>query len=142
MLAGNIGGTTAALASDQRPAALLLVKSRALVPAQNAQGSTYYFDLGAGASGTGVGCSQVAGTQGRSLVGLKLIRDSKGNHSRWSGPGSSSTVPKRVTAPTTPVSATRPARRPAAASATQISCGDLTMAANGVHSCWFKYELF
>jgi len=60
-----------------------------LVPAQNAQGSTYYFDLGAGVSGagvsgagvsgTGVGCSQVAGTQGRSLVGLKLIRDSSGN---------------------------------------------------------------
>jgi len=78
MLVANIDGSIVALASDQRAAALLLVKNCALVPARNAQGSTYYFDLGAGVSGTGVGCSQVAGTQGRSLVGLKLIRDSSG----------------------------------------------------------------
>ncbi len=47
MLVANIDGTIVALASDQRAAALLVVKDCALVPAQNAQGSTYYFDLGA-----------------------------------------------------------------------------------------------
>jgi len=134
MLVANIEGTIVALASDQRAAALLLVKNCTLVPAQNAQGSTYYFDLGAGVSGTGVGCSQVAGTQGRSLVGLKLIRDSSGNpqsvertqiiiDGTQARNGAYDTVP-----------ATGPQGAAAAASATQISCGDLTMAADGVHS--------
>lgn len=134
MLVANIDGTIVALASDQRAAALLLVKNCALVPAQNAQGSTYYFDLGAGVSGTGVGCSQVAGTQGRSLVGLRLIRDSGGNplsveRTQIIIDGTQARNGAHDT-----VSATGPQGAAAAASATQISCGDLTMAADGVHS--------
>ena len=134
MLVANIDGTILALASDQRAAALLLVKNCALVPAQNAQGSTYYFDLGAGVSGTGVGCSQVAGTQGRSLVGLRLIRDSGGNplsveRTQIIIDGTQARNGAHDT-----VSATGPQGAAAAASATQISCGDLTMAADGVHS--------
>lgn len=134
MLVANVDGTIVALASDGRGAALLLVKNCALVSAQNAQASTYYFDLGAGVGGTGVGCSQVAGTQGRTLVGLKLIRDSSGN------PQSVERtqiiidgVQARNGAHDT-VSASGTQGAAAAASATQISCGDLTMAANGVHS--------
>jgi len=134
MLVANIDGSIVALASDQRAAALLLVKNCALVPARNAQGSTYYFDLGAGVSGTGVGCSQVAGTQGRSLVGLKLIRDSSGNPQSVERTQIiiDGTQARNGTHDTVP--ATGPQGAAAAASATQISCGDLTMAADGVHS--------
>jgi len=134
MLVANIDGTIVALASDQRAAALLLVKNCALVSAQNAQGSTYSFDLGAGVSGTGIGCSQVAGTQGRSLVGLKLIRDSTGNPQSVERTQIIIDGTQARNGAHDTVSATGPQGAAAAASATQISCGDLTMAANGVHS--------
>lgn len=134
MLVANIDGTIVALASDQRAAALLLVKNCALVPAQNAQGSTYFFDLGTGVSGTGVGCSQVAGTQGRSLVGLRLIRDSGGNPQSVERTQIIIDGTQARNGAHDTVSATGPQGAAAAASATQISCGDLTMAADGVHS--------
>ncbi len=134
MLVANIDGSIVALASDQRAAALLLVKNCALVPARNAQGSTYYFDLGAGVSGTGVGCSQVAGTQGRSLVGLKLIRNSTGNPQSVERTQIIIDGTQARNGAHDTVSATGPQGAAAAASVTQISCGDLTMATNGVHS--------
>lgn len=126
-------GTIVALASDQRGAALLLVKNCALVPAQNAQGSTYYFDLGYGVSGTGVGCSQVAGTQGRGLVGLKLIRDNARNPQSVERTQIIIDGTQARNGAHDTVSATGPQGAAAAASATQISCGDLTMATDGVH---------
>ncbi|MEO9221669.1 MAG: hypothetical protein ABI251_07815 [Mycobacteriaceae bacterium] len=71
-------GNIAALASDERTVELLLVRNCELLPAKNAEGTNYEFDLGLRGNGTGVGCSQVAGTPGRSLVGLNLHLDGAG----------------------------------------------------------------
>ncbi len=121
-------GNIAALASDGRTVELLLVRNCGLFPAENAEGANYEFDLGLRGNGTGVGCSQVAGTSGRSLVGLNIHLDGAG------GPvdiqrtqivlddtnarnGASDTV-----APT-----------PAAVqTGREITCGDLTMSRDGV----------
>lgn len=71
-------GEVVALASDGRQANLFVVDGCHLTPATNSQGSQYTFDLGFGDHGTGVGCSQVAGTSGRELVGLKVSTDASG----------------------------------------------------------------
>ena len=125
-------GTITALVTDQKTVALWLVRDCRLVPAQNAQGNPYRFDLGVIGTGTGVGCSQVAGTQGRSLVGLKLVRDGAGNpvsvertqviiDGTQARNGAHDTVPA-------------PEGSPAAASAGQITCGNLTMRDDGVRA--------
>lgn len=71
-------GTVAALASDGRTVQLLLVHHCGLFAAQNPQGTNYEFDLGVRGTGTGVGCLQVAGSSGRSLVGLKVNLNAAG----------------------------------------------------------------
>jgi len=123
-------GTIAALASDGRTVELLLVKNCGLFPAKNVQGANYEFDLGFRGTGTGVGCSQVAGTSGRSLVGLNVHLDGAGRpqdvqrtqiilDGTSARNGATDTIPA--------------AGNPAAVqSGSQISCGDLTMNRDGV----------
>ncbi len=123
-------GTIAALASDGRTAELLVVRNCALFPVTNAQGGHYQFDLGFRGTGTGVGCSQITGTSGRSLVGLNMHLDGAGQ------PHDVGRTQVIITATTARNGATdtvpttgNPA---AAASANTISCGDLTIRHDGV----------
>jgi len=123
-------GTIAALASDGRTVELLLVKNCGLFPAKNAQGGNYEFDLGFRGTGTGVGCSQVAGTSGRSLVGLNVQLDGAGQPQdvRRTQIVLDGTSARNGATDTIPA-----AGNPAAVqSGNQISCGDLTMNRDGV----------
>lgn len=127
-------GTFVALASDQRTVGLLVVKNCSLVPAQNVQGDTYYFGLGISPrQGTGVGCSQVAGTPGRGLVGLKLIRDSAGKPQSVQRTQIIITGIQARNGATDTIPIDGPQDAAAADTATQITCGTLTMAKDGVH---------
>ncbi|MGZ6799554.1 MAG: hypothetical protein ACXVGR_06930 [Mycobacteriaceae bacterium] len=123
-------GTIAALASDGRTVDLLLVRNCGLSEAKNIQGETYQFDLGYRGTGTGVGCSQVAGTPGQSLVGLNVILNAAGQPEsvRRTQIIIEGTSARNGAADTIQV-AGNPA---AAASGAQISCGDLTMSKDGV----------
>ncbi len=123
-------GTIAALASDGRTVELLLVRNCGLYPAKNPQAQNYEFDLGFRGTGTGVGCSQVAGTSGRSLVGLNVHLDAAGQpqdvrRTQIIIDGTSA----RNGATDTVAAAGNPA---AVQSGTQISCGELTMSRDGV----------
>ena len=123
-------GAIAALASDGRTVELLLVRNCGLYPAKNPQGQNYEFDLGFRGTGTGVGCSQVAGTSGRSLVGLNVHLDAAGQpedvrRTQIIIDGTSA----RNGATDTVAAAGNPA---AVQSGTQISCGELTMSRDGV----------
>ena len=128
----NGAGTMAAIVSDGRQAGLFMVVSCSLVPAKNPQGAQYTFDLGFGDGGTGIGCSRVAGTSGPGLVGLKLNRDGAGKPAsvtrtaiRLNGTSASNGVSDTVDVSGDPTG-------PAATTATQITCGDLTMKADGI----------
>ena len=99
---------------------------------KNSQGARYTFDLGFGDAGRGVGCTRVAGTSGPGLVGLKLNRDGAGKPItvtrtaiRLNGTSASNGVSDTIDVSGDPTGL-------AATTATQISCGELTMKANGV----------
>jgi len=123
-------GSIAALASDGRTVELLLVKNCGLFPATNAQGTHYEFDLGLRGTGTGVGCSQITGTPGRSLVGLNVHLNAAGQ------PDSvhrtqiilNATTARNGATDTIPTTG-----NPAAAqTGNTISCGDLTISHDGI----------
>jgi len=123
-------GPIAALASDGRTVELLLVQNCGLFPATNAQGTHYEFDLGVRGTGTGVGCSQITGTTGRSLVGLNVHLNAAGQ------PDSvhrtqiilNATTARNGAADTIPTTG-----NPAAAqTGNTISCGDLTINHDGI----------
>ncbi len=123
-------GPIAALASDGRTVELLLVQNCGLFPATNAQGTHYEFDLGVRGTGTGVGCSQITGTTGRSLVGLNVHLNATGQ------PDSvhrtqiilNATTARNGATDTIPTSG-----NPAAAqTGNTISCGDLTISHDGI----------
>ena len=123
-------GTIAALASDGRTVELLVVKNCGLFPVTNPQGQHYEFDLGLRGTGTGVGCSQVAGTSGRSLVGLNVHVDGNGHplDVQRTQIVLDGTAARNGATDTVSV-----AGNPAGAqSGSQISCGDLTMTRDGV----------
>ena len=123
-------GTIAALASDGRTVELLVVTNCGLFPATNAQGAHYEFDLGLRGTGTGVGCSQITGTPGRSLVGLNVHRNAAGqpdsvHRTQIILDGSSARNGATDIIPTT--------NNPTAVqSGSDISCGDLTINHDGV----------
>lgn len=123
-------GTIAALASDGRTVELLVVTNCGLLPTTNAQGAHYEFDLGLRGTGTGVGCSQITGTPGRSLVGLNVHRNAAGQpdsvqRTQIILDGSSARNGATDIIPTT--------NNPTAAqSGNTISCGDLTINHDGV----------
>lgn len=126
-------GTVAVILSDGRTARLFRVQNCALVAVTNPQGKQYEFDLGFGGQGTGIGCSQVSGTTGQTLVGLKLNLDTEGNpksiartqviiSGTHASNGASDTVPAT-------------GRDSAAVkSARTISCGNLTQSRNGINT--------
>jgi len=121
-------GELVALASDGRQALLYALSDCEIVPVQNAQGEQYAFDLGFTGYGTGVGCVDVDGDGTRDLVGLQVDGD---------GTGVTSTV---VTldgprATNSDVSVSVADAGPAAVElARQVTCGDLSLDADGVTS--------
>jgi hypothetical protein len=124
-------GEVIALASDGRQVQLWAVSACRLIPMQNIQGQQYLFDLGFTGYGTGVGCADANGDGLRDLLGLRLVTDPGGTPVsiertiiRLNGPHASNGPRFTLRSPT-------PAQ---AELATSITCGDLTMAANGVSS--------
>jgi hypothetical protein len=124
-------GEVIALASDGRQVLLYTVSDCRLVPEQNVQGRPYAFDLGFTGYGTGVGCADADGNGSRDLLGLKLV----------TGSGGTPTAIQRTIIELRGAQARNGARStatsPSAAEAklaTSITCGALTMAANGVTS--------
>ncbi|MCU1616555.1 MAG: uncharacterized protein JWO98_4095 [Frankiales bacterium] len=123
-------GEVIALASDGRQVLLYAVSDCQLIPEENQQGQQYAFDLGFTGYGTGVGCVDANGDGARDLVGLKLIPEPQGAGSiqrtivvlngAQARNGASDAVP--VT------------RASLADEARSVSCGDLTLTANGVSS--------
>jgi hypothetical protein len=127
VLVADVTGTgeLIALASDGRQVRLYAVSSCSVVPVQNAQGRQYAFDLGFTGFGTGVGCIDVDGDGTRDLAGLRvdgtsITRTIVGLTGPRAANGASNTVtganPDQVEL------------------AHQVTCGDLTLAANGVSS--------
>jgi len=123
-------GEVIALASDGRQVLLYAVSRCEIVPEKNLQGQQYAFDLGFTGFGTGVGCVDANGDGTTDLVGLKFVAEPQGAGTiqrtivQLDGPnarnGATDTVP--VT------------RASMADEARSVSCGDLTLAANGVSS--------
>jgi hypothetical protein len=127
VLVADVTGTgeLIALASDGRQVLLYAISSCSLVPVRNAQGGQYAFDLGFTGFGTGVGCLDVDGDGTRDLAGLRADGTSiTRTVVTLTGPtaanGASSTVPG--------------ASADQVELAHQVTCGDLTLAGNGVSS--------
>ena len=116
-------GELVALADDGRSVRLYGLSDCSLVPEQNAQGEQYTFDLGFTGFGTGVGCADVDGNGTRDLVGL--LAD---------GTSVTSTVvaldgPRATNGASSTIADATPQQLDLAS---QVSCGDLTLAADGV----------
>ena len=123
-------GEVIALASDGRQVLLYAVSECQLIPVKNLQGKQYAFDLGFTGYGTGVGCVDADSDGTTDLVGLKYVPESQGAGTiqrtivRLSGNqarnGATDTVPAT--------------NANMADEAQSVSCGDLTLAADGVSS--------
>jgi hypothetical protein len=122
-------GEVVALADDGRSVQLWAVSDCQLVPEQNAQGRQYTFDLGLRTGyGTGVGCVDADGDGTTDLVGLKYVADPQ-------GPGTIQRTVVRLDGPQARNGATDTVvvtRAGMAEEAQSVTCGDLTMAADGV----------
>ena len=120
-------GEIIALASDGRQVPLFAVSDCQLIAEQNQQGRQYTFDLGFTGYGTGVGCADADGDGVRELLGLKLNTDA-GTVERTiielQGPQARNGATSSV-----PVTSDQDRQL-----ATSVTCGQLTMAANGVRS--------
>lgn len=117
-------GTIEAVVSDGRTASLYSVTGCEVVPTRNAQGAQYTFDL-TGTRGTGVGCSQVAGTSSSGLVGLQLDRDADGRPVSVTRTAIEIDGTTATNGPSDTVDVSADPTGPAATSATRVSCGDL-----------------
>jgi hypothetical protein len=117
-------GELIALANDGRQVLLFAISSCSFVPVQNAQGEQYAFDLGFTGYGTGVGCADVDGDGVRDLLGLRA-----GDHAIMSTPVLLDGPRATNSTTTTGVTDNPPADLERAR---QVTCGDLTMADDGV----------
>jgi hypothetical protein len=117
-------GEVIALASDGRQVLLYAVSNCEIVPEKNVQGQQYAFDLGFTGYGTGVGC-----VNGH-LVGLKYVKSSNGEGTiqrtivTLNGPNARNGATDSV--PATDANLIDEAQ--------SVSCGDQTLAADGVTS--------
>lgn len=121
-------GEVIALASDGRQVLLYAVSECQIIPEKNLQGKQYAFDLGFTGFGTGVGCVDANGDGTTDLVGLKLNKETNGEATitrtiiELTGPNARNGASDSVVA-------TRASMQEEAQS---ITCGDLSMQANGV----------
>jgi hypothetical protein len=125
-------GEVIALASDHRQVLLYRVSACHLVPVMNEQGQQYAFDLGFTGFGTGVGCADVDGDGLTDLLGLRL---------QPPGPPNAESVVEQTVVVLDGSTArngttiTSPAGDEARQQAAQsVTCGDRTLAADGVTS--------
>jgi hypothetical protein len=125
-------GEVIALASDGRQVQLWAVSECSIVPVHNAQGQQYAFDLGLRTgNGTGVGCADATGDGVPDLLGLKLDSSSGGTPQQVER----TVVVLRGPRATNGARSTVPVTSSAQAQAAQtVTCGDLTLQANGVSS--------
>jgi hypothetical protein len=123
-------GELIALASDGRQVLLYGISGCSLVPERNAQGRQYAFDLGFTGFGTGVGCVDADGDGTTDLVGLKYVPEKYG----------AGTIERTIVelhgaqarnGATDRVLVTRASE---ADEAQSVTCGDLTLAGDGVTS--------
>jgi hypothetical protein len=123
-------GELIALASDGRQVLLYGISACSFVAEMNAQGDQYAFDLGFTGFGTGVGCVDANGDGTTDLVGLKFEPESNG-----AGTISRTIVvldgPQARNGATDTVPVTRASE---ADEAQMVSCGDVTLAQDGVTS--------
>jgi hypothetical protein len=118
-------GELVALAGDGRQVLLYALSDCSLVPVQNAQGQQYAFDLGFTGYGTGVGCADVDGDGVRDLVGLQAEGTTVTSTAvRLDGPRATNGTSRTTDGATA-------AQLDAAH---QVTCGDRTLAADGVTS--------
>jgi hypothetical protein len=123
-------GEVIALASDGRQVLLYGISQCSFVPILNPQGEQYAFDLGFTGFGTGVGCVDADGDGTTDLVGLKVVDadDGEGTIERTiielDGPNARNGATDSV--PVTRASLADEART--------VTCGDRTMAEDGVTS--------
>lgn len=116
-------GPAMVLVSDNRVADLLVVQDCALVDATDTRGEPWQFDQGFAGQGTGVGCVDLDGDGTLDLAGLNLVDDTVTRTPiRVDGTVASAGASDQVAA------GTDAARE----SARAITCGDRTLAADGV----------
>jgi hypothetical protein len=121
-------GEVIALASDGRQVQLYAVSQCQLIPEKNAQGQPYVFSLGFTGYGTGVGCVDANGDGTPDLVGLNYVPEAQG----------AGTIQRTIVTLTGPnarngATDTVPVTRAGLADeAHDVTCGDLTIRANGV----------
>ena len=119
-------GQLVALASDGRQVLLYGISDCQLVPELNSQGQQYAFDLGFTGYGTGVGCADVDSDGTRDLVGLQVSPDATSVTStvvELDGPRASNSDIAVTVADAGPAQVEL---------AHQVTCGDRTLAADGV----------
>jgi hypothetical protein len=116
-----------------REAILYAVSGCTITPVVDRQGASFGFDRGhRRGSGDGIGCSDLG--DGRSLVGLLQLRDEHGTplltvrRTEIDLDGATATIGPSDTVTATSV------QDPAWSTAGDISCGDLTMAGDGVQA--------
>ena len=134
VLVANVdgAGTFAAIVSDGRAAGIFVVLGCSLTPARDSKGNPFVVDLAYANTGTGIGCATVAGSSGPGLVALNLPRNLTPASTtitrtaiRLNGYQASNGVSDTIDVSGDP-------NGPAATAARAITCGDLTMKANGV----------
>jgi hypothetical protein len=125
-------GEVVALADDGRQVLLYAVSDCRLVPVQSQQGGQYAFDLGFTGLGTGVACEDADGDGVRDLLGLLLQQSSAENQE--------AVVQQTIVELDGPVArdgaiSSAPAGDEVRQQAAQsVTCGDLTLDADGVTS--------
>jgi hypothetical protein len=127
VLVADVTGTGefVALASDGRQVQLWAIGRCSLIPVQNGQGQQYAFDLGFTGYGTGVGCADIDGDGVRDLVGLEADGTSITSTAVHIDGDRATNGTSRTIADAGPGLTDR---------AHQVTCGDLTMARDGVRA--------
>lgn len=116
--------------SDGRTVSLYAFVDCDIVPITNEQGETYQFSLGFTDFGTGIGCAQIDGKQ--QLVGLNVDSTDTDGSVNWSRTVIELDGTNARNGATSTGTFTSPDDDDAIALLYDISCGDLTMANDGV----------
>lgn len=122
-------GDILAFVSDGRTADLLAYSQCSLITVQNPEAEPYQFDLGFRGNGTGLGCVDASGDGVPDLVGLNVLVDGSGQATSIDRTIIEVDGPRASNGASDSVAITDPAQ---AELGHQITCGDLTIADDGV----------